>query len=95
MSEAEICGVLIYVLIGASGYIIGRCVNAFDEKKFKDFREYHRLVLKQMEKNFKTRQEDREGRLLESVKAEAVRFGITNVEADLIIAYVKQREAHR
>lgn len=95
MSEAEICGVLIYVLIGASGYIIGRCVNAFDEKKFEDFREYHRLVLKQMEENFKTRQEDREWRLLESVKAEAVRFGITNVEADLIIANVKQREANR
>ena len=95
MSEAEIYGVLICALIGVVGYIIGRCMNAFDEKEFEDFREYHRLVFKQMEENFKTRQEDREGRLLERVKAEAVRFGITNVEADLIIAYAKQREATR
>lgn len=95
MSETEICTILICASIGAVGYIIGRCVNAFDEKEFENFKEYHWLAFKQMERNFKLRQEDREGRLLESVKAGAARLGLTNKDADFIIAYAKQREATR
>ena len=93
MTEAEICGVFICAFIGVVGFILGRFMNAFDEKEFEDFREYHRLAFKQMEENFKTRQADRELRLLGNVKAAAARLGLTNEAADFIIAYAKQREA--
>jgi hypothetical protein len=93
MNDAEITGVIICAFIGICGYIIGRSINAFDEKEFEDFHEAHWLVMKQMEEIYKARQEDAEGRLLENVKAGAAHLGLTNADADFIIAYAKQREA--